>query len=91
MKITVKCEESVRPTFDRERFEASLKPGDIFYRKADSTTILQVNGLMVFMRLKQTEDKYVNLLSNNLFNTLCLDKEYFLAPNVTMVLNIETK
>lgn len=92
MKVAMKCEE-VKPTpaFNLAQFEASLKPGDIFYRRAGGTATLQVNGLMVFMRLKQEHEKYVNLLSNNVFNSLSIGEEYFLAPNATMVLNIEKK
>ena len=91
MKVLMKCEE-VKPVFNLAQFEASLKPGDVFYRKTNNTsTVFSVNGCMVFMRLKQEHEKYVNLLSNNLFNNLSVGEEYFLAPNATMVLNIETK
>lgn len=89
MKIINKCEPS-KPVFNRAQFEASLRPGDVFYRKAD-VAAMQVDGLMVFMRTSASDNKYINLLSANLFSTLSEGKEYFVAHNATLALNTESK
>lgn len=90
MKIVKSCREvkSAKPTFCTSQFESSLKPGDVFYRVADIGQ-LNSNGLIVLMRVSSNENKYINLLSASPFDTLSANKEYFLAPDATMVLNIK--